>query len=167
MARAGGGRESGYEDAVSVVMAAARLVIGMSVRALAEVDDSLSLPQLRTLVALRECGPVKLASLAEVLGVNASTALRAVARLEEAGLADRRTNPESRREVVLTLTDHGSTLVDRVLGQRRLAMEKVVADVPAAARAGLVEGLRALLDAADGQLKAIRGAAEEFRGGLA
>jgi DNA-binding MarR family transcriptional regulator len=107
-----------------------------------------------------------LAGLAEVLGVNASTALRAVARLEEAGLADRRTNPESRREVVLTLTEQGSSLVDRVLDQRRLAMEKVVADVPAAARAGLVEGLRALLAAAGGQSTAIPGAAEEFRGGL-
>lgn len=151
------------EDVVAVVMAASRLVMGMSARALAEVDESLSLPQLRTMVALEGCGPVKLAELAEVLGVNASTALRAVVRLEAVGLVDRRANPDSRREVILTLTPSGATLVARVLRHRRREVAKLVEAVPPEARSGLVAGLRALLDVAGDRSVHVPEAAEEFR----
>uniref|UniRef100_UPI000B0236EE MarR family winged helix-turn-helix transcriptional regulator n=1 Tax=Streptomyces niveiscabiei TaxID=164115 RepID=UPI000B0236EE len=155
------GVESG--DVVSVVMAASRLVMGISARALAEVDESLSLAQLRTLVALEGCGPVKLAVLAEVLGVNSSTALRSVMRLEQAGLVDRRASEVSRREVVLRLTGRGEDLVRQVLDHRRREVEKLVEGVPPRVRAGLVEGLRALLETAGDRSIVIPGAAEEFR----
>ncbi|MER8001314.1 MarR family transcriptional regulator [Streptomyces sp. NPDC095613] len=154
---------AGADDVVSVVMAAARLVMGMSARALAEVDESMSLPQLRTLVALEGCGPVKLVELADVLGVNPSTALRAVARLESTGLVDRRTNPDSRREVVLSLTPRGEELAKKVLAHRRREVEKLVEGVPAQVRAGLVDGLCALLAAAGDRSIAVPGTAEEFR----
>ncbi|KND32051.1 MarR family winged helix-turn-helix transcriptional regulator [Streptomyces acidiscabies] len=155
----------GADDLVSMVMAASRLVMGMSARALAEVDESLSLAQLRTLVALEGCGPVKLAVLAEVLGVNSSSALRSVTRLEQAGLVDRRASEVSRREVVLTLTARGEELVRQVLTHRRREVEKLVEGVPASVRAGLVEGVRALLETAGDRSIVIPGAAEEFREG--
>ncbi|QCX81813.1 HTH-type transcriptional repressor NicR [Streptomyces sp. YIM 121038] len=151
------------DDVVAVVMAASRLVMGMSARALAEVDETLSLPQLRTMVALEGCGPVKLAELAEVLGVNASTALRAVARLEAGGLVDRRANPDSRREVILTLTPSGAALVERVLRHRRREVAKLVEGVPPEARSGLVAGLRALLEVAGDRSIHVPEVAEEFR----
>ncbi|MER7847766.1 MarR family transcriptional regulator [Kitasatospora sp. NPDC096077] len=154
---------AGADETVAAVVAASRLVMGLSAGALAEVDDSLSLAQLRTLVALEGCGPVKLAALAGVLGVNPSTALRAVVRLEEAGLVNRRVSLVSRREVVLTLTSGGLALVRRVLDRRRAAIEQLVAGMPAAARSGLVAGLLALLAVAEDRSVPVPGAGTEFR----
>ncbi|MGY0062645.1 MarR family transcriptional regulator [Streptomyces sp. LZ34] len=46
---------------------------------------------------LDSCGPAKPAAPASGLGVNPSTAMRTVDRLESLGLVDRRGNPDSRR----------------------------------------------------------------------
>ncbi|NUP38640.1 MAG: MarR family transcriptional regulator, partial [Streptomyces sp.] len=107
------------EEVTLAVMAASRLLVAISARALASSDDSLTLPQLRALVVLDTCGPVKLVALAATLGVNPSTALRMVERLESVGLIDRKTNPDNRREVILSLTPAGRDLVERVLAHRR------------------------------------------------
>nr|WP_258053463.1 MarR family transcriptional regulator [Streptomyces sp. Ru72] len=130
-------------------MAASRLIVALSARALASVDVSLTLPQLRSLVALHTCGPVNLAALAATLGVNSSTALRMVERLESLGLIDRRVNPDNRRQVVLRLTPAGGELVERVLSHRRAEIRALVERLPAQQRAGLVPALRALTAAAD------------------
>ncbi|MFC9283172.1 MarR family winged helix-turn-helix transcriptional regulator [Streptomyces collinus] len=136
------------EDVTQALMATSRLVIALSARALSTGDIPLTLPQLRSLVALRTSGPVKLAAMAATLDVNPSTALRMVERLESLGFADRRVNPDNRREVVLTLTPAGRSLVDRVLDHRRTAVRTLVERLPAPERAGLVPALRALLAAA-------------------
>lgn len=136
------------EEVTLAVMAASRLIVALSARALASVDVPLTLPQLRSLVALHSCGPIKLAAMAATLGVNASTALRMVERLEAQTLIDRRVNPDNRREVVLRLTDAGQHLVERVLGHRRAEIRALVERLPAHQRAGLVPALRALTAAA-------------------
>ncbi|MET7377967.1 MarR family transcriptional regulator [Streptomyces sp. NPDC005526] len=132
-------------------MAASRLFVAISARALASTAESLTLPQLRALVVLDTCGPVKLAALAATLGVNPSTALRMVERLEALDLVDRRTNPANRREVVLSLTSEGQDLVTRVLAHRRAEVRRLVQRLPAAERAALVPALR-VLTAAAGEL---------------
>jgi DNA-binding MarR family transcriptional regulator len=137
------------EEVTHAVMAASRLVVALSARALASVDVSLTLPQLRSLVALHTCGPIKLAAMASTLGVNSSTALRMVERLESLGLIDRRTNPDNRREVVLRLTPACQDLVDRVLSHRRAEIRTLVERLPPQQRTGLVPALRALTAAAD------------------
>lgn len=137
------------EEVTLAVMAASRLLIAVSARALASTDDSLTLPQLRALVVLDTCGPVKLAAMAATLGVNPSTALRMVERLESVGLIDRKTNPDNRREVILRLTQTGHDLVERVLTHRRSEIRTLVQRLPAKARAALVPALRALTEAAD------------------
>jgi DNA-binding MarR family transcriptional regulator len=144
-----GGADREAEDVTLAVMAASRLIVALSARALGAVDVSLTLPQLRSLVALRTCGPIKLAAMAATLGVNPSTALRMVERLESLGLIDRRVNPDNRREVVLRLTPEGQALTDRVLSHRRAAIRALVERLPARERAGLVPALRALTAAAD------------------
>ncbi|MFJ6386879.1 MarR family winged helix-turn-helix transcriptional regulator [Streptomyces sp. NPDC091972] len=126
------------------VMSASRLLVAISARAFASTDESLTLPQLRALVVLDTCGPVKLAALAATLRVSASTALRMVERLETAGLVDRRTNAGNRREVILRLTSAGRDLVARVLAHRRTEIRSLVERLPADARAGLVSALKAL-----------------------
>ncbi|MFI6048533.1 MarR family winged helix-turn-helix transcriptional regulator [Streptomyces violascens] len=136
------------EEVAVAVMAASRLLVAISARALSSIDDSMTLPQLRALVVLESCEPLKLAAMAATLGVNPSTAMRMVDRLEGAGLVDRRTNPASRREVVLNLTDAGRDLVGRVMAHRQAEVSALVARLPAEERAGLVPALRALTRAA-------------------
>ncbi|GAA2475105.1 MarR family winged helix-turn-helix transcriptional regulator [Streptomyces longisporus] len=137
------------EELTLAVMAASRLLVAISARALACSDDSLTLPQLRALVVLDTCGPVKLVALAATLGVNPSTALRMVERLESVGLTDRKSNPDNRREVILSLTPAGRDLVERVLAHRRTEIRTLVQQLPADARGGLVPALTALIEAAD------------------
>jgi DNA-binding MarR family transcriptional regulator len=156
------------EELSVAVMAASRLFVAISARALASTADSLTLPQLRALVVLETCGPVKLVVLAATLGVNPSTALRMVGRLEGLGLVDRRTNPANRREVVLSLTDDGHELVTRVLAHRRAEIRTLVQRLPAEERAVLVPALHALTQAAGemavdafGNARADRGVADD------
>ncbi|MFG2573938.1 MarR family winged helix-turn-helix transcriptional regulator [Streptomyces sp. NPDC048481] len=129
-------------------MAASRLFVAISARALASAARTLTLPQLRALVVLDTCGPVRLTALAATLGVNPSTALRMAERLTAAGLVDRRTNPANRREVLLSLTDAGGDLVSTVLARRRAEIRTLVERLPAEERAALVPALRALTAAA-------------------
>ncbi|MDT0544395.1 MULTISPECIES: MarR family transcriptional regulator [Streptomyces] len=137
------------EELIASVLAATRLLVAISARALASIDETLTATQLRALVVLDSCGPAKLAALASGLGVNPSTAMRTVDRLESLGLVDRRVNPDSRREVVLRLTDRGAEVVDRVLEYRRAEIAVLVERLPADVRSGLVRGLRALGAVAD------------------
>ncbi|WP_333736809.1 MarR family winged helix-turn-helix transcriptional regulator [Streptomyces sp. IBSBF 2806] len=137
------------EEVTVAVMAASRLLMAVSARALASIDGSLTLPQLRALAVLDACGPVKLVTLAATLGVNPSTALRMAERLESLGLLDRRANPGNRREVILSLTPAGQALVCRVMEHRRAEIGSLVARLPATTRAALVPALRDLVSAAD------------------
>ncbi|MEK2477768.1 hypothetical protein [Streptomyces noursei] len=61
------------EELTVAVIAASRLLIAVSTRALASIDDSMTQAQLRALMVLESCQPLKLAALAATLGVNPST----------------------------------------------------------------------------------------------
>lgn len=136
------------QEVSAAVMTASRLFVAISARALADISPNLTLVQLRTLVVLDSHGPVKLASLAAALGVNPSTAMRMVDKLEAIDLVDRQTNPGNRREVVLRLSEDGHRLVGQVLSRRHEEIATIVARLPDDQRANLVEALRALADAA-------------------
>ncbi|MFF4284999.1 MarR family winged helix-turn-helix transcriptional regulator [Streptomyces sp. NPDC001633] len=137
------------EEVIAAVLTASRLLVAISARALARIEPSLTLPQLRTLVVLDSQGPVKLAALAAALGVNPSTAMRMVDRLAAAGSVTRKANPGNRREVVLELTAEGRELVAQVLADRHAEIAAIVARLPAGQRAGLVHSLHALAAAAE------------------
>ena len=137
------------EEVTASVLAASRLLVALSARALADADESLTLPQLRALVVLADQGPVKLVALAATLGVNPSTAMRMVDRLEAAGQVHRYPNPDNRREVTLTLTPLGQDLVRRVMAHRHSEIAKLVACVPAEQRTALVQALRTLTATAE------------------
>ncbi|GCB87600.1 putative MarR-family transcriptional regulator [Streptomyces noursei] len=136
------------EDVTVAVMTASRLLIAVSARALSSIDEAVTLPQLRALVVLESCEPLKLAALATTLGVNPSTAMRMVDKLEGVGLVDRRANPDNRREVVLRLTPAGRDVVEQVLAHRRAEIRTLVGRLPAEQREGLVPALQALIQAA-------------------
>lgn len=135
-------------DAITdAVLTASRLLVGLSARSVAAVAGSITLPQFRLLVALDSRGPMKLVALAELLGVNPSTATRTVDRLVTAGWVQRQSNPESRREVTITLTRSGHDLVSQVTDYRRTEIETIVQRIPHEHRQGLVRALQAFSDA--------------------
>ena len=129
-------------------MAAARVLIAVVASSIAEVEDQVSLPQLRILVMLATRGPLNLVAVAQSLGVHASNATRAVERLVAAGFVDRRDVPSDRRNVSLTLTKNGQSLVDSVFAHRRTAIEQIVQSMPATRRKALPSALRSFADAA-------------------
>jgi DNA-binding MarR family transcriptional regulator len=135
-------------DAVtSAVLTASRLLVAVSARSLAAIEERVTLPQFRMLVVLATHGGMKLATLAGHLAVNPSTAMRMADRLATAGLIDRHANPATRREIVLRLTESGRRIVDEVTARRREEIAAIVARMPAAERTGLVTALRAFTDA--------------------
>lgn len=129
------------------VLAASRLLVGLSARSIASVDDSITMPQFRLLVVLSTRGPLKLTMLAEYLDVRPPTATRMIDRLVGAGLVDRRTSPVSRREVVLDLTDAGASTVGRVTQRRRREIARIISLMPERQRSALVEAFEAFRDA--------------------
>ncbi len=141
--------DPGVDDLVTGLLTASRVLVGVAARSLNEVQDIVTVAQFRTLVVLAGRGEMKLSRLAELCAVNASTAQRMVERLSAAALVTRRTNPENRREVLLTLTDEGGRVVDAVTEQRRRQIARIVRRMPASSRTAVVTALRDFAEAAD------------------
>ncbi|MEO6090190.1 MAG: MarR family transcriptional regulator [Umezawaea sp.] len=129
------------------VLTASRLLVAVSAKSIAAVEDTITLAQFRLLVVLDGRGPMKLIGLAELLAVNPSAATRMVDRLVSVGMVDRRQNPATRREVVIGLTDVGRQVVRGVTELRRTEIAEIVARMPKAARHGLIEALVAFTEA--------------------
>jgi DNA-binding MarR family transcriptional regulator len=138
---------TGVDTVIDAVLRASRLLIGLSARSIAAVDESITLPQFRLLVVLSTRGPLNLAALAEHLDVKSSTATRMIDRLITAGLVEREVNPISRREVVIDLTGTGASVVTRVTQLRRREIAGIVANMPAPHRKWLVDALEAFSQA--------------------
>ena len=101
------------EDAGGAALLASRALVGVAARSLASVEGTITLVQYRALVVLASEDVLNVGSLAEALGIHASTATRLCDRLSEKGLIDRKTSAESRREVVVGLTADGRRWCDR------------------------------------------------------
>ena len=136
------------EAFVTALLTASRVLVGVSARSLAEVESTVTVTQFRTLVVLDAQREMNLSTLAERLGVNASTALRMIDRLLVADLVTRRDNPDTRREVLLGLSPQGRRVVRRVTRRRRAELARVVAAMPVGRRTELLAALRAFAEAA-------------------
>lgn len=135
-------------DAVTdAMLTASRLLVAVSARSIAAVEESITLPQFRLLVVLSTRGAVKLMQVAEHLGVAPSTATRMVDRLVSTGLVNRELNPHSRREVVVSLSSEGQAVVRQVTQRRRREIARIVARMPEQQRHGLVTALEAFTQA--------------------
>src|SRR5256885_8562624 len=89
-------------DAVTTaVLTASRLLVAISARSIAALEERVTLPQFRMLVVLATHGAMKLATLAGYLAVNPSTAMRMAERLAAAHLIDRQDQPNDQRETIL------------------------------------------------------------------
>ncbi|MER0477918.1 MarR family transcriptional regulator [Streptomyces sp. Edi2] len=135
------------EAVTRAVLTASRLLVAVSARSLAAVEERVTLPQFRMLMVLSTRGATKLVVLAELLQVAPSTAMRMVDRLITAGLADRQINPGNRRETLLTLTEEGRRTVEDVTGRRRAEISEIVERLAPGERTALIKALTALNEA--------------------
>lgn len=138
------------DEVVSAVLTASRVLVAVSARSLAQVEERVTLTQFRALVVLSGgAGRTNLNRLAEQLSVNSSTALRTVDRLLAVGLATRQENPENRREVLLGLSDEGQRIVRDVTSTRGAEIAAILGRMSGRKRAELVAAFRAFAVAAD------------------
>ena len=135
-------------DDSQAVLRASRAMLAVVARSMAPVLDELSLPQFRVLVLLETAGPARVGLLAERLGVLPSTFSRVLDRLESAGWVARAPSADSRREVLVTITERGSRLVQEVSAKRQTELDEVLRAIPEADRHRVVEALTAFADAA-------------------
>ena len=105
---------------------------------------SLSVPQFRVLTFLSHRPGAPLSSVAEHLGVARSTASATVDRLVRRQLVQRKTHPEERRSVVLTLTATGMQHLQQVRDAASTRMAKVLAGLSAADLLQVSQGLTLL-----------------------
>ncbi|GAB7145511.1 MarR family transcriptional regulator [Mycobacterium riyadhense] len=125
------------------LLTASRLLVAISAHSIALVDETITIPQFRTLVILANQGPINLATLATLLGVQPSATGRMVDRLVSAGMIDRLPHPTSRRELLAALTKRGREVVAKVTANRRAEIARIVEQMPTAERHGLVRALKA------------------------
>ncbi len=123
---------------------ATRGLLDASERALATMQQKVSLDHLRGLQALQRLGGSgSVGALAGQLGGLSSTASRLSDRLTDAGLITRAPSALDRRATVLTLTPAGQAVLDEFASVRALALEQVTRSMPAADRRALLAGTRA------------------------
>lgn len=136
------------EAQVDAVMLAAQALVGVTAQSVAEVEDVVTLPQLRVLVLVSGRGSLNLNALAEAMGIHPSNATRACDRLVAAGLLERRESAADRRNLELELTRAGYELVESIVRRRRTAIAAVLGRMPDSRRRGLVTATRAFAMAA-------------------
>ena len=91
-----------------------RLVVARTARRLRqEAGADLSPSQSSALAAIERHGPLTPSELANHERVQRPTATRVIARLEEAGLVERASDPADRRSCLLTASAEGRTLLRR------------------------------------------------------
>lgn len=135
--------DESLDTVTDVLLTAARLLVAISTDSIARVDDTITIPQFRTLLILSNQGPVNLGTLAGLLHVQPSTTGRMIDRLVTAGLIDRKPHPTSRRELLATLTPRGRKVVRQVIAHRRAEIGRIVENMPPPERNGLVRALTA------------------------
>lgn len=136
------------ERQADAVMRASRVLMGVVAGSVAEVEEHVSLPQLRVLVMVADRGSMNLGQVAETLGVHPSNATRIVERLVVADLLHRAEDPADRRFLTLQLTDRGHAIVHQVMAHRRAAIETILSPMTSAQRRALARALEAFASAA-------------------
>ncbi|HEU5429845.1 MAG TPA: MarR family transcriptional regulator [Actinocrinis sp.] len=104
----------------------ARALVGITLKSLSALDGVVSVPQFRLLLTLDGLGRVPSSTLAEALGMGASSVTRLVDRLQAAALVERGSVEHSRSIVTVEVTSRGRDLVTAVLDRRHALLEDVL-----------------------------------------
>lgn len=114
-------------NAAEATLLVSRALLGVVARSVSSALEFVTLPQLRVLVVLSGGGPMRMGALAERLHANPSTFSRSMDKIVAGGWVERATSPDSRREVLIALTETGRAIVDEVT-QRRLSEISMILD---------------------------------------
>lgn len=136
-------------DQVHGVMVAAQALVGVAAQGVSEVEDRVTLPQLRVLMLVSTRGGLNLGALAEAMGVHPSNASRACDRLVEAGFLQRSESTLDRRNLMLQLTSDGNELIDELIDHRRAAITAILGQMPESRRRTLASAMLSFAQAAD------------------
>jgi DNA-binding MarR family transcriptional regulator len=131
--------DSDVDELSTSILLASRAIVGVAARSLSAVEGEVTLVQYRALVLLGSRGPQNVSSLAEGLSIHPSTTTRLCDRLADKGLIQRLTSPASRREVTLTLTPAGRSLVTTVTARRKKEIREIVERIPPGLRRSVSE----------------------------
>jgi DNA-binding MarR family transcriptional regulator len=110
-------------------------------RAAQGLQPELSDTQLAALATLEKHTAMTPGELAEHEKVQPPSMTRVIAALEERGLMQRMPHPTDRRQVVLTVTDHGRDVVRQVRRLREAWLARRLRDLTPAERATLREAV--------------------------
>ncbi len=91
-------------------------------------------------------GPVRVSDLSQRMGLDVSTISRKVHQLEAEGLVGRSGDPADRRSAVLSITDDGRRVLEKLDGQGEQMLADTMADWPEEDVARLAELLSRLID---------------------
>jgi DNA-binding MarR family transcriptional regulator len=108
------------------------------------LPGDLTLAQLSILMALQECGPMRMTALAAHLRVRTPTVTVAIRRLEKLGLVDRSHDPTDLRAVVVGITMHGHAMRRNALATRHMQLAAMLTTLSPEDRASLKEALSPL-----------------------
>jgi DNA-binding MarR family transcriptional regulator len=98
-------------------------------------------------VRLLADGPLNMAAIAERLAIVPRSVTDVVDRVEEAGLVNRRPDPDDRRSTLVELTPAGRQLVEQLVAARRACAESVIGSLDPGDRATLLRVLREMASA--------------------
>ncbi|HEY4376321.1 MAG TPA: MarR family winged helix-turn-helix transcriptional regulator [Acidimicrobiales bacterium] len=124
-------------------MRASRGLVAIAARSLVDVEDDVTLAQYRAIVVLCRTGTGTMKQLAEELECSPSAATRLCDRLVARGLIERVNPATDRRQVQVAATAAGRRLVRAVTRRRRIAIDRILQEVPQAQQVALVDALTA------------------------
>ena len=115
-----------------------RLVIARTARRLRQqAGEELSPSQAAALATIDRHGPLTPSELATRERIQRPTATRVIARLEEAGLLDRTSDPDDRRSCLVGVAPEGRRLLARVRTRKDVYLSRRLRDLDADERATL------------------------------
>lgn len=123
-----------------------RRVIGRLARQLnaSSTEEGLTPTQASVLNLVAMRGPLRLAELAELEGLNPTMLSRIVRKLDESGLIRRLADPSDLRAARVEITDDGTAVADRVRRQRTQAVSECLERLPEETSDELMRALPAL-----------------------
>ena len=143
-------------DADSVIRLR-RVVLGLARRMnAASVGEGLTPSQASVLGIIVNRGPLGLAELTEIEGLNPTMLSRVVGKLDSFGLIRRLRDPEDFRAARVEVTPEGRQANQRIAAQRAAILSQRVADLPPEQEAALVAALPALENLGEDLRAAVR-----------
>ena len=140
------------------LVARLRAVIGRLARQLNETStgEGLTPTQYSVLALVRSRGPLGLAELTELEGLNPTMLSRVVGKLDSFGLIRRLRDPDDFRAARVEVTPEGKQAYQRIAAERAAILSERVAGLPAEQAAALVAALPALENLAEDLRAAVR-----------